>query len=109
MWAIIGYLRGYDIDQTAADYEVPRAAVEAALAYYAQHRATIDAWLTLNDAAFQLDHNVPARRRWLLHAAGHDVIAAREQKMARSSRRERPGCVRGLTTSRGRSPSQMDG
>lgn len=55
VWAIIGYLRGYDIDQTAADYEVPRAAVEAALAYYAQHQATIDAWLTLNDAAFTAD------------------------------------------------------
>ncbi len=55
VWAIIGYLRGYDIDQTAADYEVSREEVEAALAYYDRHRAAIDAWLTLNDAAFTAD------------------------------------------------------
>lgn len=35
-------------------------------------------------AAFQLDHNVPARLRWLLHAAGHDVISAREQGLDRA-------------------------
>ncbi len=48
VWAIIGYLRGYDIDQTAADYEVPRAAVEAALAYYHAHRPVIDDRLRAN-------------------------------------------------------------
>jgi uncharacterized protein (DUF433 family) len=55
VWAIIGYLRGYDIDQTAADYDVPREAVEAALAYYDRHRTVIDAFLTLNDAGFDVD------------------------------------------------------
>jgi len=55
VWAIIGYLRGFDIDETAAAYEVPREAVEAALAYYDRHRKVIDARLTLNDAAFDID------------------------------------------------------
>jgi hypothetical protein len=35
-------------------------------------------------AAFQLDHNVPARLRSLLRAAGHDVVDAREQSLARA-------------------------
>jgi uncharacterized protein (DUF433 family) len=55
VWAIIGYLRGFDIDQTATDYDVPREAVEAALAYYERHRKVIDARLELNDAAFDAD------------------------------------------------------
>lgn len=50
VWALIGYLRavGDNVDQVAADYEVPRAAVEAAIAYYQRHRANIDARLILN-------------------------------------------------------------
>jgi hypothetical protein len=32
----------------AADYEVPREAVEAALAYYREHRETIEARLAAN-------------------------------------------------------------
>ncbi len=52
VWALIGYLRAYSVDETAVDYDLPRAAVEAALAYYDRHRAVIDARLTLNDAAF---------------------------------------------------------
>lgn len=45
VWAIIGHLEGAhgDVRQTADDYGVPRAAVEAALAYYLRHRAVIDA------------------------------------------------------------------
>lgn len=31
-----------DIDLAAADYNIPREAVEAALAYYEQHKAAID-------------------------------------------------------------------
>jgi hypothetical protein len=35
-------------------------------------------------AAFQLDHNVSARLRHLLRAAGHDVADAREQGLTRA-------------------------
>jgi uncharacterized protein (DUF433 family) len=55
VWAIIGYLRGFSIDETAADYEIPREAVEAALAYYDRHKALIDARLRVNDAAPAVD------------------------------------------------------
>jgi uncharacterized protein (DUF433 family) len=50
VWALIGYLRavGGDIDRVASDYEIPREAVEAALAYYERHKALIDARLLLN-------------------------------------------------------------
>ena len=50
LWALITHLRsvGDDIVQTAADYDVPREAVEVALAYYRRHRAVIDARITLN-------------------------------------------------------------
>ncbi|MCC6625833.1 MAG: hypothetical protein IT340_00400 [Chloroflexi bacterium] len=49
----MAHLRGAggDADQTAADYDVPRAAVAAALAYYRQHQAVIDARITLNAAS----------------------------------------------------------
>ena len=45
VWALVGYLEAVDDDvaQVAADYEVPREAVEAALAYYRQHRQVIGA------------------------------------------------------------------
>lgn len=50
VWALVGALPivGGDIAELAEAYEVPREAVEAALAYYRQHRAAIDARLTLN-------------------------------------------------------------
>ncbi|MCC6625829.1 MAG: hypothetical protein IT340_00380 [Chloroflexi bacterium] len=53
LWALLVHLRGVgsDADQTAADYDVPRAAVAAALAYYRQHQAVIDARITLNAAS----------------------------------------------------------
>ena len=52
VWALIAYLRAFDLAQTAADYDLPREVVEAALAYYERHRQVIDARLTLHDAAF---------------------------------------------------------
>lgn len=52
VWALIGQLEagGGDLDQVAADYNLPLEAVEAALAYYRRHRALIDARLLLNTA-----------------------------------------------------------
>ena len=50
VWAIIGQLRaeGRDVPRVAEDYEVPVEAVEAAPAYYDQHRAVIDDRLRAN-------------------------------------------------------------
>ncbi len=52
VWALVGYLdaAGGDVDRVAADYELPRVAVEAALAYYRRHRELIDARLAANVA-----------------------------------------------------------
>lgn len=45
VYAVIGYLpvAADNLDRVADAYDVPRAAVEAALAYYRQHQAVIDA------------------------------------------------------------------
>jgi uncharacterized protein (DUF433 family) len=44
VYALIGFLPvAADLDQVADAYEVPGEAVEAALAYYRQHREAIDA------------------------------------------------------------------
>jgi uncharacterized protein (DUF433 family) len=57
VWALIGSLRlakepgEVAVDQVAEAYQVPRDAVRAALAYYAQHRTEIDARLAENDVA----------------------------------------------------------
>jgi uncharacterized protein (DUF433 family) len=54
VWALVGYLHGDaagDVGRAAADYEVPPEAVRAALAFYARHKALIDARLLLNSAA----------------------------------------------------------
>lgn len=50
VWALIGHLDVVegDRDQVAHDYGVPREAVDAALAYYGRHKASIDARLLLN-------------------------------------------------------------
>lgn len=50
VWALIGYLQAAsgDIDRVAADYDVPREAVEAAIAYYQRHHAVIDARINAN-------------------------------------------------------------
>jgi uncharacterized protein (DUF433 family) len=52
VWALIGQLRVLDgdVDQVARDYELPREAVEAALAYYRRNKEYIDARLLLNSA-----------------------------------------------------------
>ena len=50
VWALVGYLRvvDNDVDRVAEDYELPREAVEAALAYYRRNQPYIDARLLLN-------------------------------------------------------------
>jgi len=50
VWALIGHLDVVDgdVDQVAHDYGIPREAVDAALAYYKRHKASIDARLVLN-------------------------------------------------------------
>jgi len=50
VWALIGHIDVVDgdVDQVARDYGVPREAVDAALAYYQRHKASIDARLVLN-------------------------------------------------------------
>ena len=52
VWALIGYLRIVDGDpaRVAEDYRVPEEAVMAAVAYYQQHQAAIDARLAANAA-----------------------------------------------------------
>ena len=41
---------GKDVEVVARDYELPREAVEAALAYYEVHKAAIDARIASNVA-----------------------------------------------------------
>lgn len=50
VWALIGHLRviDNDVDQLAHDYDLPREAVDAALAFYRRNRKYIDARLLLN-------------------------------------------------------------
>jgi uncharacterized protein (DUF433 family) len=52
VWAIIGYYQatGRDAQRVATGYDVPLEAVEAALAYYQQHQAVIEARLAANAA-----------------------------------------------------------
>lgn len=54
VWALIGHLpsaKGKP-EQVAKDYQIPVEAVEAALAYYEQHRGAIDAMLEANASYF---------------------------------------------------------
>lgn len=55
VWAIVGYLRGEGatLVDVAEAYDLPHVAVRAALAYYRQHPALIDARLLLNESAFE--------------------------------------------------------
>jgi uncharacterized protein (DUF433 family) len=48
--ALVPYLDavGGDVDRVAEDYDVPREAVEAAIAFYRRHRALIDARVAEN-------------------------------------------------------------
>ena len=52
VWALVAYLdvaKG-DLGRVAEDYGLPREAVEAAIGYYHQNKAAIDARLLLNEA-----------------------------------------------------------
>jgi uncharacterized protein (DUF433 family) len=53
VWAIVGQLRaaGRDAQTVADDFAIPPEAVEAALAYYEEHRAVIDDRLAANEPA----------------------------------------------------------
>lgn len=50
VYALVGYHQavGGDADRVARDYDLPRAAVEGALAYYRRHRAVVDARIAAN-------------------------------------------------------------
>jgi uncharacterized protein (DUF433 family) len=52
VWALVGHYHAVDcdVDRVAADYHLPREAVEAALAYYRRHKAIIDNRLEANVA-----------------------------------------------------------
>jgi len=56
VWVLMSYWyygQG-DIDVVAGAYNLPRGAVEAALAYYRQHQKYIDARILLNEDAFDV-------------------------------------------------------
>jgi uncharacterized protein (DUF433 family) len=50
VWALILYWKAAeeDSERVAADYSIPRDAVDAAVAYYRQHTAVIEARLAAN-------------------------------------------------------------
>jgi len=50
IWALIGYwlANGRDIDRVAQDYDLPKAAVQAALVFYERHTGIIDARMQAN-------------------------------------------------------------
>jgi len=52
VWALIGYWKAAegDVERVAADYRLPREAVEAAIAYYKRNKAVIDARIAANAA-----------------------------------------------------------
>lgn len=52
VWTIIGYLRaaGATGADVAAEYDLPEVAIRAALAYYRQNQALIDARILIDDA-----------------------------------------------------------
>lgn len=52
VWALVAYLDVAQgrVEQVAHDYGLTRDQVDAALAYYRQHKAVIDARLLLNEA-----------------------------------------------------------
>jgi hypothetical protein len=53
VWSVIGSLApdGSNAEQVARDFVIPRAAIEAARAFYARHRQAIDDRLAANRAA----------------------------------------------------------
>jgi len=55
VWIIVSRFQavnGGDLDLAAEDYDIPREAVEAALAYYEEHKAAIDARIEAQRAQF---------------------------------------------------------
>lgn len=52
VWALVGHLRvvGDNVDRVATDYELPREAVDAALAFYRRYKGLIDARLAHDTA-----------------------------------------------------------
>ncbi|MPZ13635.1 MAG: DUF433 domain-containing protein [Chloroflexi bacterium] len=54
VWAIVGYYRAVDqsVERVAMDYDLPLDAVEAVLAYYREHRRSVDARLAAHEAFF---------------------------------------------------------
>lgn len=49
VWALAGYFKVVgDIGRVAEDYELPGEAVEAAISFYDEHKAAIDARLAAN-------------------------------------------------------------
>jgi len=52
VWAIVGHLDAVhgNVQRVADDYELPTDAVEAALAYYEQHKQAIDTRIAANAA-----------------------------------------------------------
>jgi uncharacterized protein (DUF433 family) len=52
IWSLVAHLRvvDNDLDQLARDYHLSREAVAAALAFYRQNKAYIDARILLNSA-----------------------------------------------------------
>ena len=51
VWALVMYYQqaaDQDVDTVARDYHIPREAVAAALAYYQEHQAVIDARILTN-------------------------------------------------------------
>ncbi len=62
VWAVIGHLPSVDGDvaRAAADYELSPEAMAAALAYYREHRAALDARLAENAGGPLVETAVPA-------------------------------------------------
>lgn len=53
-WVLISQLRhGDSFETVASDYDITIDEVQAAVAYYRQHPAVIDARITLNEAAVE--------------------------------------------------------
>lgn len=54
VWALVAYYLAADgsIDVVAHDYDVPREAVQAVLAYYRRHQCFVDARIHDHEAAF---------------------------------------------------------
>jgi uncharacterized protein (DUF433 family) len=52
VWALVGYWRvvGEDVARVAEDYELPREAVAAAIAYYRENSEAIESRLAANAA-----------------------------------------------------------